>query len=61
MIINIYIGGVISATADGKLLREIPPFFPEFGDGIHTLDTDNLPEGIREEFEEKLLPYILEG
>lgn len=60
MKIQVYIGETVGATADGKLLREIPPFFPKFESGIHELDTQNMPEDIRLEFEKALKPYILD-
>lgn len=62
MIINVYVGGggIISVYVDGKSLRVLPPFFPDFGNGFYTLDTATLPEGVREEFETRLIPYILE-
>lgn len=61
MRITVYIGGVVDALADGKLLKQIPSFFPEnMSDGVYTMDTATLPDELRETFEKEANELLLE-
>jgi len=63
MKIKIYIGGVVSAFADGKLLSRIPPFIEGIlprGPGKYEIDTQEMPPKEREEYEKAIAEYILD-
>ena len=63
MKIKIYIGGVVSAFADGKLLSRIPPFIEGIlprGPGKYEIDTQKMPQEDREKYEKAIAEYILD-